>query len=633
MAQNSKASRSRTATITMFLLKWTATAGVWGIIAVLLVSGWFFLTLPNIDNALESTRQPTVTILSADGAVLAAQGDLYGLPVQLADVPDALPKAIMATEDRRFYSHFGVDVFGLMRAAWRNAWAGRVVQGGSTITQQVAKNLFLTPERSIKRKVQELMLALWLEYRFSKDQIMTIYLNRVYLGAGTYGVDAAARKYFGKSVSKISTYQSALIAGLLKAPSRYNPHASKERSQGRTEQVLKNMVAAGYLTEAQASSALKKQGRTLQSASKRIGRHFADWVMAQVPSYVSSGDRDLTVITTLDAKLQRQTERLVRAAVSKNRKTLNVKEGAALVMTPNGAVLAMVGGTNYGASQFNRTTQALRQPGSTFKPFVFLAGMDAGLTPESRLSDAPVDVAGWKPQNYKRTFAGDMSLLDAMTNSINTVAVRVAEKAGVERVLKTLKRYGITSKMQPDLGLALGTSEVTMMELTAAYAAFANGGSGVWPYAIREIRDGQGRVLYERQGSGPGRIETESRVSAMNAMLSQVIERGTGKNAQIGRPAAGKSGTTQNYRDAWFVGYTPDRVASVWVGNDNGSAMKNVTGGGLPARIWRDVMIAAHDGTFKKPLPQYVTPAPKPKAVTKKEDGLWQKLTDIFGDN
>lgn len=631
MSKTSPSKSSRLRTSLVFLTKWTATVAVWGFIAALLVSGWFFLTLPNIDAALEATRRPTITIISADGSVLAAKGDLYGVPVQVSNVPDALPKAIMATEDRRFYDHFGLDVIGLARAAWRNAWAGRIVQGGSTLTQQVAKNLFLTPERSIKRKIQEVMLALWLEYRFSKDQILTIYLNRVYLGAGTYGVDAAARKYFGRPVSKISTYQSALIAGLLKAPSRYNPHASKKLSQGRTRQVLLNMVAAGYLTDAQAKAAEKKPGRTLQATSKRVGRHFADWVLSQVPSFVSAGDRDLTVITTLDAKLQRQAETQVRSAIAKNRKKYRVTEGAALVMSPTGAVLAMVGGTNYSASQFNRTTQALRQPGSTFKPFIFLAGMDVGLTPTSQISDAPIDVAGWKPQNYKRTFAGKMSLTDAMANSVNTVAVRVAEKAGVKRVVSTLKRYGITAKLQADLGLALGASEVTMMELTAAYAPFANGGSGVWPYAIREIRDGHDQVLYKRQGGGPGRVENAQKIASMNKMLSAVIERGTGKNARIGRPAAGKSGTTQNYRDAWFIGYTADRVASIWVGNDNGAPMNNVTGGGLPARMWRDLMISAHGGTPKKPLPKpTVTVAEKPKPV-EKEAKAWQVIKNIFG--
>ncbi|NQW00582.1 MAG: PBP1A family penicillin-binding protein [Rhodospirillales bacterium] len=631
MAKRLKRQSAGKQAVVVALAKWTATVAVWGFIAVVLMSGWFFLTLPDIDTALDATRRPTITLLAADGSVLAAAGDLYGLPVQLADVPDALPKAIIATEDRRFYSHFGLDVIGLLRAAWRNAWAGRIVQGGSTITQQVAKNLFLTAERTLRRKAQEAMLSLWLEYRFSKEQILTIYLNRVYLGAGTYGVDAAARKYFGRPVRDISTYQSALLAGLLKAPSRYNPHASVERSRERTRQVLANMVAAGYLTEAQAGAAEKNPGRTLQAASKRIGQHFADWVLSQVPSYISAADRDLTVITTLDARLQRQAERQVRDAVAANKTKYRVTEAAALVMRPAGAVVAMVGGTNYSASQFNRTTQALRQPGSTFKPFIFLAGFEAGLTPSSLVSDGPVNVAGWKPQNYKPTFDGDISLTDAMANSINTVAVRVAEKAGVKRVVETLKRFGITADLQPDLGLALGASEVTMIELTAAYAPFANGGYGVWPYAISEIRDGQGTTLYRRQGGGPGRVESAGNIAAINTMLGAVIERGTGKNARIDRPAAGKSGTTQSYRDAWFIGYTADLVAAVWVGNDDGTAMKNVTGGGLPARMWRDLMTAAHGDTARKQLPSGLQGVSQRAEKPVKTDAAWQVIKNIFG--
>ena len=602
MTKKEKTTSTKFPSLVGFVLKWTATFGVWSFIAVLLVCGWFFLTLPNIDKALESTRGPTITLLSSTGEVLATKGDLYGFPVQLSDVPDALPKAIIATEDRRFYSHFGIDPLGLLRAAWRNAWAGRIVQGGSTITQQVAKNLFLTPERSIKRKVQEAMLALWLEYRFSKEQLLTIYLNRVYLGAGTYGVDAAARKYFGISVGKISTYQSALIAGLLKAPSRYNPHSSKIRSHARTVQVLRNMVAAGYLTDAQAIVAKKKKGQTVLATNKRVGRHFSDWVLSQVPSFVSAADRDLTVITTLDYKLQGKAENQVREAIKKNAKKLKVTEGAALVMDPTGKVLAMVGGTNYSVSQFNRVTQSLRQPGSVFKPFVYLAGMDVGLTPSSIMSDGPIDVAGWKPRNYKRTFEGKVKLIDAMARSINTVAVRVAEKAGVRRVIETAKRYGMTADFKADLGLALGTSEVTMLELTAGYASFANGGYGVWPYAIKEIHDNQGKVLYKRQGGGPGRIEPVEKIAAMNKMLTAVIERGTGKNARINRDAAGKSGTSQNYRDAWFIGYTVDRVAAVWVGNDNGTVMNKVTGGGLPALMWRDLITLAHRDVSVKEL-------------------------------
>jgi len=630
MTKKEKTTSTKFPSLVGFVLKWTATFGVWSFIAVLLVCGWFFLTLPNIDKALESTRGPTITLLSSTGEVLATKGDLYGFPVQLSDVPDALPKAIIATEDRRFYSHFGIDPLGLLRAAWRNAWAGRIVQGGSTITQQVAKNLFLTPERSIKRKVQEAMLALWLEYRFSKEQLLTIYLNRVYLGAGTYGVDAAARKYFGISVGKISTYQSALIAGLLKAPSRYNPHSSKIRSHARTVQVLRNMVAAGYLTDAQAIVAKKKKGQTVLATNKRVGRHFSDWVLSQVPSFVSAADRDLTVITTLDYKLQGKAENQVREAIKKNAKKLKVTEGAALVMDPTGKVLAMVGGTNYSVSQFNRVTQSLRQPGSVFKPFVYLAGMDVGLTPSSIMSDGPIDVAGWKPRNYKRTFEGKVKLIDAMARSINTVAVRVAEKAGVRRVIETAKRYGMTADFKADLGLALGTSEVTMLELTAGYASFANGGYGVWPYAIKEIHDNQGKVLYKRQGGGPGRIEPVEKIAAMNKMLAAVIERGTGKNARINHEAAGKSGTTQNYRDAWFIGYTADRVAAVWVGNDNGMVMNKVTGGGLPALMWRDLITSAHgDVPTRKLLGVGTIPIILNKTPLEEKDA-WQALKSIF---
>jgi penicillin-binding protein 1A len=631
MVKKEKNTSFKLSAFIVFVLKWTSTSAVWGFIAVLLVCGWYFLTLPNIDNALESTRRPTITLLSSTGDVVAARGDLYGVPVQLSDVPDALPKAIIATEDRRYYSHFGIDPLGLLRAAWRNAWAGRIVQGGSTITQQVAKNLFLTPERSIKRKVQEVMLAFWLEYRFSKEQLLTIYLNRVYLGAGTYGVDAAARKYFGIPVQKISTYQSALIAGLLKAPSRYNPHASKKRSHGRTVQILRNMVAAGYLTDAQATAAEKKKSRTLQATSKRVGRHFADWVLAQVPSFISAADRDLTVITTLDLKLQAKAEQQVRDAINHNSKKFKVTQGAALIMNPTGGILAMVGGTNYSASQFNRVTQSFRQPGSVFKPFVYLAGMDVGLTPSSILSDAPIDMAGWKPQNYKRAYEGKIKLIDAMAQSINTVAVRVAKKSGVKRVIETAKRFGMTAKFKANLGLALGASEVTMLELTAAYASFANGGYGVWPYAIKEIRDGQGRVIYKREGGGPGRIETPQKIAAMNQMLTAVIERGTGKNAKINRPAAGKSGTTQNYRDAWFIGYTAERVAAVWVGNDDGSSMNKVTGGGLPARLWKNLMVSAHNGRTVKSLPAAGTLPKIEKFEPSKNKGTWQIIKNIFG--
>ncbi len=612
-------------------LKWGMTFIVWGLIAGILTAGFFYADLPDVDDALAATRRPTVTLISSDGQVLAAKGDLYGVPVQLQDLPAALPNAVLATEDRRFYSHFGIDFIGVARAMWANIKARRVVQGGSTLTQQVAKNLFLTPERSIKRKVQELMLAFWLEYRFSKEQILTIYLNRVYLGAGTYGVDAAARKYFNRPASKISTYEAALIAGLLKAPSRYNPHASKKRAHDRTLQVLRNLVAAGYLNEIQAKKAEKGKRSALVTRTQRVGRHFADWVLGQVGSYVSAGDQDLTVITTLNASLQRKAERVLEAALSDEGKKRGAHNGAILVLGSRGAVRAMVGGRNYAASQFNRVTLAKRQPGSVFKPIVYLAGLEAGLKPSSTLVDGPIDIDGWRPKNFNGKYEGEMSLTRAMAKSVNTIAVRVAEKAGPKRIVQTARRLGISGKLPLDLSLALGTAEMTMLELTAAYGTFANGGYGVWPFGIEEIRSGNGDVVYKRQGAGAGRVIAPHYVNGMNRMLSEVVQTGTGKKARINRPAAGKTGTSQNYRDAWFIGYTADYVAGVWIGNDNGAPMKGLTGGGLPTKVWRDVMKAAHGGLASKPLPRSENEAgSNDKPEVGKPDGFWKQVLDAL---
>jgi len=624
------------------LIKWCATLVVWGVIAATFIAGWFYVDLPNIDSALEATRRPTVTLVSADGQVLAARGDLYGVPVQLHDLPAILPNAVLATEDRRFYSHHGIDIIGLARAIWANLRARRIVQGGSTLTQQVAKNLFLTPERSIKRKVQELMLAFWLEYRFSKEQILTIYLNRVYLGAGTYGVDAAARKYFNRPASQISTYEAALLAGLLKAPSRYNPLSSKKRAHARTVQVLRNLVAAGYLSPAQARAAEKGKRRALITRSQRVGRYFADWVLEQVPSYVSGGDRDLTVITTLNADLQKKAEAYLEKALAGEGQKRGAANGAILVLGKSGAVRAMVGGRNYAASQFNRVTQAKRQPGSAFKPIVYLAGLEAGLTPSSVMTDAPITIDGWSPKNFDGKYAGTMTLAEALARSVNTIAVRVAEKAGPRRIAKTARRLGINEDLKPELSLALGTAEMTLMELTAAYGPFANGGFGVWPFGIQEIRDGDGKTLYKRQGAGPGRVVAARLVGPMNAMMARVVSSGTGKNARLNRPAAGKTGTSQNYRDAWFVGYTADFIAGVWIGNDNADPMKRLTGGGLPAKIWARVMKAAHGDraiaalptgqTSSSQLDQRINPALDKAPEADTSGGLWNRILNAISE-
>lgn len=601
--------------------KWTLTMSVWGLIVLGGVLAFYAYDLPDISKALTAERRATITVKAADGTTLTHIGDLYGTPVRLRDLPPALPMAIMATEDRRFYWHLGVDFIGLARAAFANFQAGRVVQGGSTLTQQVAKNLFLTPERTIKRKIQELLLAFWLEYKFTKDQIFTIYLNRVYLGAGTYGVEAAAQRYFGHSARRLSPYQSALLAGLLKAPSRYNPINSPERAQKRTQQVLANMVAAGYISKRAAKEAqFHKSGLLTRPPDRTRARYFTDWVLSQIKSYISPGHGDIIVETTLDSGLQAWSETEVNRVMAKAAGPKNVSQVALVALGKDGAIRTMIGGRHYHRSQFNRVVQAKRQPGSAFKPIVYLSALEKGLTPDSTMVDAPIRINGWKPRNFSRKYRGTVSLEQALSQSINTVAVQLGQRVGVKQLIKTARRLGVTAKLRRDLSLALGASEINLLELTGAYAPFANGGYGVWPYAIKSIRTKGGKILYRRAGSGPGRVVAMNHVASMNRMLSRVLFDGTGKKAATSRPAAGKTGTSQNFRDAWFVGYSADLITGVWMGNDNGAPMNRITGGGLPATLWQKFMTRAHRNRPETPLPG-LTPI-KPRD----EKGFWERL-------
>ena len=612
--------------IASFLLYWGSVLAVWGGVAVGGIFAFYAYDLPDVDAAFTATRRPAVTVLAADGSELATIGDMYGMPVQLNDLPPVLPQAILATEDRRFYSHFGLDLIGLARAMWVNVQAGRIRQGGSTLTQQVAKNLFLTPARTIKRKVQEVMLALWLEHKFSKDEIITVYLNRVYLGAGTWGVDAAARKFFGKPASQVSTWQAAMSAGLMKAPSRLNPIASPERAKARTNIVLSNMVAAGYLSTESADIARRDKGRNVQTAMGGGSRYFVDWVLEQVPDYITL-DRDVVVRTTLDPGIQLSADRAVMMALDGKGKVQNISQAAVVAMTPTGAIRAMVGGRSYGQSQFNRATKARRQPGSAFKPFVYLAGLESGLSMSTVMVDEAVDINGWSPTNFDNQYHGAMTLGQAMSRSSNTIAVQIARHAGWGRVVDVAERLGITGSPSPHPSLALGTHEVSVLEMTGAYASFANHGIGVWPYAIEDIRERDGTVLYTRSGTGPGRVMAPRHAAAMNTMLSGVMEDGTGRKAAIGRPAAGKTGTSQNFRDGWFVGYTAQLITGVWMGNDNGAAPKRLTGGGLPAQVWHDTMMAAHRGVPIKAL-DLETPASRQQS-----EGLFSGLlSSLLGD-
>ena len=598
-----------------------ATLTVWVVAGVALLVGYYALDLPDVEDALAAGRRPGVTLLAADGEVLATFGEVHRRPVHLADLPPALPAAVLATEDRRFHDHFGLDILGLGRALLANMEAGRIVQGGSTITQQVAKNLFLSPERSLKRKVQELMLALWLERRLTKNEILTLYLNRVYFGAGAYGVEAASQRFFDKPAAELTLYQSAMLAGLLKAPSRYNPANSPALARDRANQVLANMTDAGAIDVQTAEAARRDGGRTGKGVDPlRIGRHFADWVMERLPGYVTMGAQDLVVTTTLDRRLQRLAEAEIEATLATAGAKSGVEEAALVTLTPDGAVRAMVGGRNYRESQFNRATRALRQPGSAFKPLVYLAALEAGLDPGSRVLDGPISIADWTPANIDNRYRGQVALTEAFAQSLNTAAVRVAQAAGPHRIVEVARRLGIGSDLNPTLGLALGTDEVSVLDLTAAYGVFANGGIGVWPYAILEIKDGDGRLLYTRQGSGPGKVVSAERVEQMSAMMQEVILSGTGRAAALDRPAAGKTGTSQNFRDAWFVGYTADLVTGLWMGNDDGDAMKRVTGGTLPAQTWKRYMLAAEKGFPIRPLPRPVPEA----AVEPLQAGTWQ---------
>ncbi len=589
------APRARRGSFLGWAAKWVLTLGIWAFLIVGGVVAWFAWDTPDISQLQQDARRTSVVLQAADNSRLASYGDLYGQHLSVDKLPPALPAAVLAIEDRRFYDHPGFDIRGLARAVVVNVAQGRVAQGGSTITQQLAKNLFLTPERSIRRKLKELILAIRLDAKFTKDELLTIYLNRVYLGAGTYGVEAASQKYFGHSAREVTLYESAMLAGLLRAPSRYNPSADPVAAHNRAVTVLNAMVDAGYVAPRTATAAAEERsdfrgGEVTQGAGRR---YFSDWILEQVSGFVGLNADDLQVETTFDPRLQALAEQAV-ARYADEAIEAEVGQVALVAMTPEGAVRAMIGGRDYRHSQFNRATQARRQPGSAFKSFVYLAAFEEGYKPESRLQDAPLTVNGWSPRNFSGEFRGDVSLREGMALSLNSVAVRLFQDVGPQRVAAVARRLGITGELTVHPSLALGSSEVTLLELTGAYATFANGGHGVVPHGVQEVRGPGAEVFYRRGGSGLGRVIDADHVNLMNDVLSAVIGWGTGKSAEIGQPAAGKSGTSQEFRDALFIGYTSEIVVGVWLGNDDGTPMKGVTGGGLPAKIWQDFMSAVH---------------------------------------
>lgn len=564
---------------------------------VITFAGWLLycvLTLPDIDQAVARTRQPSTTITAENGNEVKTFGSVYSEVIRLNELPSYVPDAIISTEDRRFYAHFGFDIVAFTRAMLTNIFMGRYAQGGSTITQQVAKNLFLTSQKNIKRKTQELLLAFWLEHKFSKEQILTLYLNRVYLGAGTYGIEAASQKYFQKSSRDMNLLEAAIIAGMLKAPSRYNPIASAERAKARAKVVLQNMVNNDALTERQMKYALTLPVGEDRSYKVQGADYFADWVYREVNDYIGERDNDIYVYTTLDQKIQENAEKILREAVlaAKNR---NVREGAVVVLNKSGEVKAMVGGIDYRKSQFNRAVTALRQPGSAFKPFVYLTALQNGWKREDRIDDVPLSIGKWKPENYDKKYYGSVTLDEALMKSLNLATVNLSESLSRKDIIRTAKKMGISTPVENTPSLALGTFEVKVIDMATAYSAIANGGYATWPHAIKEIYTRDGYQLYQREADTENRILDAGAVKDLTKMLEKVISQGTGRRAKIPGFAAGKTGTTQDYRDAWFVGFTDEYVIAVWVGNDDNSPMKGVTGGTLPAEIWRKIALSVRE--------------------------------------
>jgi penicillin-binding protein 1A len=586
------------------LFYWTAVLGLWGAIAVVGLVIYVGAHLPPIQSLEIPKRPPTIQIVGLDGSVLASRGEMPGVNVSLKDLPPYLPKAFIAIEDRRFYSHYGVDPIGILRAAVTNVLHHGVSQGGSTLTQQLAKNLFLTQERTMARKLQEVELALWLERKHSKSEILELYLNRVYFGSGAYGVEAAAQRYFGKPAKNVTVAEAAMLAGLVKSPSRLAPNRNPEGAEQRAKTVLAAMADAKFITDAQAQASIGHPSYNLKPVGAGTVNYVADWIGEVLDDLVGQIDQSIVVGTTIDPKLQSVAESSIIDELAAKSVKFNVSQGALVAMTPDGAVRAMVGGRNYAESQYNRAVTAKRQPGSAFKPFVYLTAIEAGLTPETIRQDAPIDVRGWKPENYSHEYFGSVTLTQALAMSLNTVAIRVGLEVGPKNVVRTAHRLGISSKLDANASIALGTSEVSVIELVGAYAPFANGGFGVSPHVVTQIRTNEGKVLYARSVDSLGQVIDPRSVAMMNTMMQETLISGTARRAEIpGWTAAGKTGTRQDYRDAWFIGYTANLVTGVWLGNDDNSPTKKATGGGLPVEVWSRFMRAAHQGVPVASLP------------------------------
>jgi penicillin-binding protein 1A len=565
----------------------------------------YTITIPDPLSLRTKVSGQPIRILARDGSVLAERGTAHDyIPLDL--LPKRVIDAVIATEDRRFWTHWGFDPAGLVRAVFVNLRSGRFVQGGSTLTQQLAKNLFLSPERTLGRKVEEVVLALWLELRLSKEEILELYLNRVYFGGGAYGIEAAAQRYFDKSARALTLAEAAVIAGLLKAPSRFAPTSSPRLAVIRSHSVLAKMHDAGFISAAEEQMARSKRmvfSNVRRDQERQAADYAIDYVLDRMPDALGGGSGDIIVDTTIDRDLQQHASSVVAEAIGKEGAALDASQAAVVVLDTSGGVRAMVGGRSYAESQFNRAVKAMRQPGSAFKPFVYLAALEKGYTPDSVAYDLPFNLEGWSPKNDNGRFGGAITLRQALAQSVNTVAVRLMMDVGPDKVVALATKLGIEAPLRTEPSLALGTSEVSLLDLTGAYGAFASGGSVVEPHIIRRIRSSTGRVLYARPALPANSVVAAASVAALNGMLQDVVESGTGKRAHLaGHATAGKTGTSQDFRDAWFIGYTAHFTGGVWTGNDNGQPMRKATGGNLPALIWNRVMAQAHVGKDSMPL-------------------------------
>jgi penicillin-binding protein 1A len=593
-------SRSRVGKV----IYWGAVLALWAVIGGIATLVWVGIHLPPIQSLEIPKRPPSVLILGANGATLATRGDMGGAEVPLRELPDYVPKAFIAIEDRRFYSHHGIDPWGIMRAGIADVLRRGASQGGSTLTQQLAKNLFLTQQRTLSRKLQEVVLALWLEHKFSKAQILEMYLNRVYFGAGAYGVEAAAQRYFDKSARHLTLAEAAMLAGLVQSPSRLEPSRNPDGAERRAAVVIAAMAEQRMISDDAAARALASPAHAVKPAGADSINYVADWVMDAIDDIIGPIDKDIVVETSIDPSLQNAAEQALVDTLNQKGDKLGVSEGALVAMTPEGVVRALIGGKSYAESQFNRALAAKRQPGSAFKPFVYLTALEHGLTPDTVREDAPINVKGWKPENFEHQYLGPVTLTQALADSLNTVSVRLTLEVGPTAVVRTAYRLGIESKLEPDASIALGTSAVSVMELVSAYATFANGGLAVSPHVVERIRTTDGKTLYARAPENIGRIVDARYVAMMNAMMRETLVSGTARSASLpGWQAAGKTGTSQDFRDAWFIGYTSHFVTGVWLGNDDNTPTRKAAGGGLPVEIWSRFMRAAHQGVVPVALP------------------------------